>query len=429
MNNTEILREISCAHETAWVNRDKVSFEKESKCLALNGEDIAEASARLQRFAPLIERLFPETADRHGVIESPLREISGTKEKLSEMGELPRGRLFLKCDSHLAIAGSVKARGGIYEVLKHTEDLAMAAGLISETDNYAVLADHRDFFSRYKIQVGSTGNLGMSIGIMSAALGYQAIVHMSADAKEWKKQLLREKGVIVKEYRDDYSRAVKEGRRLSDADEMSYFVDDEHSKDLFLGYSVAGERLKQQLDQQGITVDEKHLLFVYLPCGVGGAPGGITFGLKQIWGDHVHCFFVEPVQAPCMCISMASQKGDQVCVQDYGLTGKTDADGLAVGRTSAFVYKMMKHVVSGIFTVQDDRLYQNMKLLKEADDIIIEPSSCAAFEGYTSMMKYKDTADYCRSVMESAEDAVHILWATGGSLMPQQIVEEYLAKG
>lgn len=428
MKETEVLARISQAEETVWLNNGKTAYEEAKGFLALNLDDMAAASARLQRFAPLIERLFPETADRHGVIESPLKEIVRTQDALRASGELPPGRLFLKCDSHLAIAGSVKARGGIYEVLKHTEDLALAAGIISENDDYSRLADYRDFFSQYKIQVGSTGNLGMSIGIMSAALGYQAIVHMSADAKEWKKQLLREKGVIVKEYRDDYSRAVKEGRRISDADEKSYFVDDEHSKDLFLGYSVAGERLKEQLDQQGITVDEKHPLFVYLPCGVGGAPGGITFGLKQIWGDHVHCFFVEPVQAPCMCISMASQKGDQVCVQDYGLTGKTDADGLAVGRASAFVYEMMKHVVSGIFTVRDDRLYRNMKLLKEADDFIIEPSSCAAFEGYTSMMKYKDTAAYCRSVMESAEDAVHILWATGGSLMPQQTVEEYLAK-
>lgn len=37
--------------------------------------------------------------------------------------------------------------------------------------------------------------------------------------------------------------AVEQGRKLSDQDPMSYFVDDENSVNLFMGYAVGAKRL------------------------------------------------------------------------------------------------------------------------------------------------------------------------------------------
>ena len=426
-----VLPRVAAAEEVLWLNPGLQSAETALPRMELGMADILDAEARLQRFAPFIRERFPETAPRGGLIESPLTPIPRMQRLLEErFGAVIPGRLLLKQDSHLAIAGSVKARGGIYEVLKHTEELAMENGLLSETDDYAKLAspERREFFSRYTVQVGSTGNLGLSIGIASAAVGYKVIVHMSVDAKQWKKDLLRAHGVQVIEYEADYGEAVKQGRARSDADPMSYFVDDENSRNLFLGYAVAALRLRQQLAEQNVAVDREHPLLVTIPCGVGGAPGGVTFGLKHVFGDSVHCFFAEPTQAPCMLAGMATGLHSKVSVQDLGLTGLTEADGLAVGRPSGFVGGVMEPLLSGEVTIADPKLYTFMRALLESENIFLEPSACAAFQGPAELLRQQEGRDYAARQGLTAErlaNSTHIAWATGGALVPEDIRKAY----
>ena len=426
-----IEQKIRNAEEVVWINPN---LEKADVALAkidFTAADVDDAARRLERFAPLIMHYFPETKETGGIIESPLTEISKMKEVLNQDGANLTGRLFLKRDSDLKVAGSVKARGGVYEVLKHSEDLAIEAGLLSGIDDdYLKLgtAEAREFFSQYKIQVGSTGNLGMSIGIMSAALGYQAIVHMSMDAKQWKKDLLRQRGATVIEYEGDYGAAVEQGRKESDADPKSYFVDDENSAALFLGYAVAAGRMAKQFEEQGVVVDSEHPLFIYIPCGVGGAPGGVAFGSKLQWKDNVHVFFVEPTQCPCMLVGLESGKMNDICVQDVGLTGITEADGLAVGRPSGLVSRFMDVLLSGEFTVKDERLNPYVRQLWKSEGLYIEPSSCATFIAPSKISVDKEALAYIEAhgLANKMDQATHIVWATGGSMVPQEIREKLL---
>lgn len=426
------LKNVSELKEVFWLNPKMIPYEEAAPAINIDIAAIDDAEMRLKKFAPLIEKVFPETLPSHGIIESPIIEINNMKKKLQELYKLEfSGKLLLKMDSHLAIAGSVKARGGIYEVLMYAETLAMKNGILKEDDDYSIMAEqkYRDFFGKYKIQVGSTGNLGLSIGITSAALGFNVTVHMSVDAKQWKKDLLRSKGAKVVEYDSDFSKAVEEGRKLSDQDPMSYFVDDENSMNLFLGYSVAARRLEEQLNNMNIVIDEAHPLFVYLPCGVGGAPGGITYGLKSVYKDNVHCFFVEPTHAPSMLIGMATGLHNDISVQDLGIDGKTHADGLAVGRPSKLVGKMMDYILGGVFTIDDYKLYDYMRYLHETENINIEPSACAAFEGFVKLETTEEGKRYIKqhSLENKMKNAIHTAWATGGNLVPEEINKQFLS--
>lgn len=423
--------------ESVWINPRLLPFDMtDALCqLIVSNDDIRDADARLARFAPFIRRQFPETAAHNGLIESDLIAIPQMQNALArQSGTSIPGHLLLKADSHLAIAGSVKARGGIYEVLKHAETLARKFGMLSETDDYARFADEdmRRFFGQYTVEVGSTGNLGLSIGLMSAALGFRVNIHMSADAKQWKKDRLRAAGVTVTEYDCDYSAAVAAGRKRSDGDPRSYFVDDEKSVDLFLGYAVAAGRLHAQFRERGITVDDTHPLLVYIPAGVGGAPGGISYGLKRLYRDNVHCFFVEPAQCPSVLLGLATQTFEKANVRDYGLSGKTDADGLACASPSGFVTRLMNNLVSGVFTVPDAQLYTYLHMLNETEQLYIEPSSCAAFTGAANLLKQEASAAYCRAhglTPQILDNATHLVWATGGMLVPKHIKAEHLKEG
>ena len=374
--------------------------------------DMLDAEARLARFAPLLAQLFEEAAEQFGIIESRLLDVPCLTDKLC-----PRAKILLKADHDLPVAGSVKARGGIYNVLCFAESLCLKNGLLRTDDNYRKMAEPpiRELFGKYTVSVGSTGNLGLSIGTIAAALGFRARVHMSADAKDWKKKLLRSRGVEVIEYAGDYSSAVEQGRREAQSDPYSYFVDDENSPELFLGYAVSAFRLRDQLRLRGIVPDADHPLFVYLPCGVGGAPGGICFGLKTLFGNSVHCFFAEPVDSPCMTLGLITGKHDGISVYDIGLTNRTLADGLAVGRPSAFVGRLVRTLVGGCFTVKDETLTEYQKITRDTEKLKIEPSAAAGFAGPQMVLE----SDFCAVRKLKPENIVHILWTTGGRYLPE----------
>jgi len=425
------IKDLANAKAVFWVNNHQIPFADARSKIDFSEKHENEAAERLNRFAPYIALAFPETSATNGIIESELVVAPAMQKTLEEYydTDLP-GRLLIKLDSHLPISGSIKARGGIYEVLKYAETLAIKAGLLTIDDDYAILRTEQftQFFSDYSLVVGSTGNLGLSIGIMGASLGLKVTVHMSSDARQWKKDLLRSKGVTVQEYEDDYSFAVAQGRAEADKDPNCHFVDDESSADLFLGYSVAARRLKNQLSDLKIKVDDEHPLFVYLPCGVGGGPGGLSFGLKLAFGDNVHCIFAEPTHAPAVILGLGTGLHEDISAKDIGLDGLTAADGLAVSRPSGLVCKNMEPLLDGVYTVEDKELYQLLKLAADTEKLQLEPSALAGFPGINIVNKNENYLK-AKGLMDKMENATHIAWATGGSMVPDSVWQDYYDLG
>lgn len=433
-----VTAQIQAAVPCLWLNPARQSSPPQQlqvlgETISLN--DTKEAAARFERFALVLADLFPEELlVSGGVIESPLLAVPALRSAVGLAED--QGALWIKADHSLPVAGSIKARGGMHEVLEFAERLALEHGLItsaSSPEDYRVLAQPaaRAVFGRYQVAVGSTGNLGLSIGVAASALGFRAAVHMSADAKEWKKARLRKRGVEVVEHAGDYEKAVAAGRTQAEADPFCHFVDDERSLSLLLGYSAAALHLREQLATAQITVDAEHPLFVYLPCGVGGAPAGIAFGLRQLLGAHVHCVFAEPVQSSCFLVQMLAGQGAHPSVYDYGLKNQTEADGLAVPRASLLAAELMEPLLSGSFTVRDDTLFEQLVQVLDATGQRIEPSAAAGFSGPAMLTTSPEGRAWLQAQGLGAHmaQATHLVWTTGGLFVPPEEYERFVARG
>ena len=176
------------------------------------------------------------------------------------------------------------------------------------------------------------------------------------------------------------------------------------------------------------VVDEDHPLFVYLPCGVGGGPGGITFGLKLLFGDGVRCFFAEPSHSPAMLLGLYTGYHDEIEVRDFGIDNLTAADGLAVGRPSGFVGRMLGPLIDGVFSVDDSRLYRILTLMAETEGIKLEPSALAGFPGILGVLENRDYIER-RGLADKMENALHIAWATGGAMVPEEEMKSFVTRG
>jgi D-serine dehydratase len=132
-----------------------------------------------------------------------------------------------------------------------------------------------------------------------------------------------------------------------------------------------------------------------------------------------------------MLIRLASGGDGPVSVKDVGLDGRTEADGLAVGQASEWVAQTIRQLVSGVFTVRDEDLFQDLYLLDETESLRIEPSAAAGFRGPSWILESEQGRRYLadHALTEKMDAATHILWTTGGALVPDEEYQRFRERG
>ena len=111
-----------------------------------------------------------------------------------------------------------------------------------------------------------------------------------------------------------------------------------------------------------------------------------------------------------------------ISVQDIGIDNITAADGLAVGRPSGFVGRAMHRLIDGYATVADEDLYRWVALLEQTENLRLEPSAVAGFAAVASVLAAPQYAG-------QLDNATHLVWGTGGSMVPEAEMATYVARG
>ena len=120
-----------------------------------------------------------------------------------------------------------------------------------------------------------------------------------------------------------------------------------------------------------------------------------------------------------MMLGMATGLHNEVSVNDFGVENRTIADGLAVGRASGFVGKQMYPFMDGCYSLSDSRMSALLKMVKDTENIKLESSALAGMFGPVMLSR----------ALGELPQGYHLVWATGGSMVPDCEYEKYYSEG
>jgi D-serine dehydratase len=82
-------------------------------------------------------------------------------------------------------------------------------------------------------------------------------------------------------------------------------------------------------------------------------------------------------------------------------------------------------LVSGIYTIEDRDLFRLLTLLADSEGVFVEPSATAGLLGPGKIVQ----SDYPRNHQLNMKNATHLVWSTGGAMVPKEDMDEYREKG
>lgn len=300
--------------------------------------------------------------------------------------------------------GSFKALGGAYAVARQ-----LARNIAEKTGDAVATADvgQQQFASINKsvtVCCATDGNHGRSVAWGAQNFGCSCVIFIHATVSEARKTAIEAFGAKVVRVQGNYDDSVAEAQRVADEEgwivvsDTSYPGYTEIPKDVMQGYELMVAEALESLDQAPTHV--------FVQTGVGGMAAAVAAHLIRKLPERPRIILADPSQAACWHRSLTA--GEPVAV---GGDLDTIMAGLACGEVSLLAWTILKHTVSAVVVIEDDKAIDCMRrLAKPKNDPVIVAGESAV--GGLAAFAAVAAHEQAREALEINADSTILVFGT-----------------
>lgn len=214
-----------------------------------------------------------------------------------------------------------------------------------------------------EVVAGSSGNHGIAVAMLGAALGIRVTIVMAAGASDGKAQVIRSLGAGVVQVAGG---VVERDRRAEDiaAATGAVLVPSSDHELVVAGAGTVGLEVFEEVPAVST---------IFVPAGGGGLLAGVCVAASAL-SRPVRVVGVEPMSARRYAVSVARGAPTELP------PSMTIADGLRGQRPGAVPWPIIRHRVDDLIGVTDDAITHALGILRRAG-VSAEPSGAVALAG------------------------------------------------
>lgn len=237
----------------------------------------------------------------------------------------------------------------------------------------------------------SAGNHAQGVALAGQRLGIRTLIVMPCTTPEIKVRAVQQRGGETLLHGDSYDEACEYALQLAVQEKLT-FVHPYDDPEVIAGQGTVGMEILRQIRHYRPFDGDIHAIFV--PVGGGGLIAGVAAYVKFVRPE-IRIIGVEPDDADCLNRALLADR--RVTLKQVGLF----ADGVAVKQVGKETFRIARHYVDGVITVNTDEICAAIKDIFDDTRSIAEPAGALGVAGMKKYMERENIRNQCLVAIES----------------------------